>query len=420
MENCKEKLNYLLDLKKTNKEPNKIERDQFSCAWENLVVEEDYSDDAEYYLYNGFTYCGATPLYRFIRNSEDPLTKLDKFFSGKLYGTNCASTVPILFHLFTLMLNEKNRNMVLISEVIRRVPSALKNKEGKKYGQAGRSLKKYVLDELRVCEMPDFREMIESGLTYVCVKDFIENLDEIIEGLPYDGYSQKCQKNIEVLRTWMHPIATEPESKEKKIEETREVICEEKKYGDENDEDAEKKDHLDNESNTLPDKNGSEDYGKQEDLNRKDEIGRLQNIIKLLNSQISDIRQQLLFAESQLKTKEKNINILTQQLCEKEGVLSRVATELADAIKVKEETEKKMEIVQSELSQRLKMEDILTRDQEKQSDEMLNRLASKLKIEYRDFKDAIDLPMDNDLGENMREQLKNVFDILIKAGLAIK
>ena len=81
-------------------------------------------------------------LYRFIRNSEDPLTKLDKFFSGKLYGTNCASTVPILFHLFTLMLNEKNRNMVLISEVIRRVPSALKNKEGKKYGQAGRSLKK--------------------------------------------------------------------------------------------------------------------------------------------------------------------------------------------------------------------------------------------------------------------------------------
>ena len=174
----------------------------------------------------------------------------------------------------------------------------------------------------------------------------------------------------------MHPIATEPESKEKKIEETREVICEEKKYGDENDEDAEKKDHLDNESNTLPDKNGSEDYGKQEDLNRKDEIGRLQNIIKLLNSQISDIRQQLLFAESQLKTKEKNINILTQQLCKKEGVLSRVATELADAIKVKEETEKKMEIVQSELSQRIKMEDILTRDQEKQSDEMLNRLAT--------------------------------------------
>ena len=57
MENCKEKLNYLLDLKKTKKEPNKIERDQFSCAWENLVVEEDYSDDAEYYLYNGFTYC---------------------------------------------------------------------------------------------------------------------------------------------------------------------------------------------------------------------------------------------------------------------------------------------------------------------------------------------------------------------------
>ena len=65
------------------------------------------------------------------------------------------------------------------------------------------------------------------------------------------------------------------------------------------------------------------------------------------------------------------------------------------------------------------MIEALSRDRAKQSDEQLHRLASTLKVEYRDFKDAETLTMDCDLGENIREQLKNVFSILIKAGIKL-
>lgn len=74
----------------------------------------------------------------------------------------------------------------------------------------------------------------------------------------------------------------------------------------------------------------------------------------------------------------------------------------------------------NEISERNSMMDALVRDRNKQQDEQINRIASSLKVDYKDFKDAEKLEMDTDLGENMREQLKNVFAILIKAGIALE
>ena len=61
MDNYAEVLKYLIELKKKQKEPNKLERDQFTEAWTALLRNEGYSALAEEYLYRGFTYCGAVP-----------------------------------------------------------------------------------------------------------------------------------------------------------------------------------------------------------------------------------------------------------------------------------------------------------------------------------------------------------------------
>lgn len=74
----------------------------------------------------------------------------------------------------------------------------------------------------------------------------------------------------------------------------------------------------------------------------------------------------------------------------------------------------------AEISERVKMADVLSRDRSKQADETLQRLASKIRVEYRDFVDALDVPMSCDLGENLRLQLQSIFDILEKGGMKIK
>ena len=53
-------------------------------------------------------------------------------------------------------------------------------------------------------------------------------------------------------------------------------------------------------------------------------------------------------------------------------------------------------------------------------DGQLNAIASKLKTEYREFKDALDLEMTVEIGEILRDQLMRVFKILSKAGIDIE
>lgn len=47
----------------------------------------------------------------------------------------------------------------------------------------------------------------------------------------------------------------------------------------------------------------------------------------------------------------------------------------------------------------------------------LNRIARQIKTEYHDFKSAENTEMSIDLGENMRDQLKNIFAIFEKEGI---
>ncbi len=66
------------------------------------------------------------------------------------------------------------------------------------------------------------------------------------------------------------------------------------------------------------------------------------------------------------------------------------------------------------------MSEVLSRDRSRQADESLQRIASKIKVEYRDFMDAVDTPMTVDLGENLRLQLMSIFEILEKGGMKIE
>ena len=106
-------------------------------------------------------------------------------------------------------------------------------------------------------------------------------------------------------------------------------------------------------------------------------------------------------------------------LLSNEKKITTLSAELFSAKTAVEKQEKRIAQLEQEIQERMKLTEALSRDRAKQSDEAFNRLASRLRIEYRDFMDAVDIPMNRDLGENMREQLKNVFDILIKAGIAI-
>ena len=97
--------------------------------------------------------------------------------------------------------------------------------------------------------------------------------------------------------------------------------------------------------------------------------------------------------------------------------ISRLSENVSLLRKQIADLEMKLKDKESEIKERTKLADILSRDRAKQSEEVLNRLAAKLRVEYRDFLDAESMPMSVDLGENMRLQLKSIFDILKRMDL---
>ena len=418
MDNYVEVLNYLIELKKKKKDSNKLERDQYTEALNILLRNEGYSARTEGFLYKGFTYCGAVPVRDYIKNSEDRIAALNVIFNGKMYGENCASTVPLLFHLLTLFLNEETVDEAIISLLIKKIPTALKNKEGKLYGQADRALKKYLLDDLSSEVLPPFGELIDNGLKVIFAKEFVAAFDEIFAGMESDEFSKKCIRNIKLLQEWMHPVVQEsPEGEDIKAKEAPKtegetITCKTEESEVIHNEKA-AKDTAEITSGNLPLAESTENNVLEQRF--EDAKKKIETISKELEKQKAlyiSLKQQLEDVTSEKLR-------LAEVASVREGRIVSLSKELLSAKSTIDKLKQQVDQLEIELQERMKMMEAISRDRAKQSDEAIQRLASKLRVEYRDFMDAIDIPMNSDLGENMREQLKNVFNILIKAGITM-
>lgn len=143
------------------------------------------------------------------------------------------------------------------------------------------------------------------------------------------------------------------------------------------------------------------------------ELKNLRSEIKSKNHTIEEINKKL----NKTATNEKRQEDIIQNLLKDKSSLEIKNTELNTEIKDLNECISKMN---KEIEDRTQFAETISKNREKQSEEYLNKLASKLKVEYTDFYDARELNMTLDLGENMRAQLEAVFSILDKNGVKLK
>ena len=168
---------------------------------------------------------------------------------------------------------------------------------------------------------------------------------------------------------------------------------------------------------------------KQEiDVNSLDSI---LNQAKVLVSQLQQENDNQKKRITELKAKEHDNSLKLREVSkkledEKAAVaeLRRQKCELESKCQAKQhEIENKDRMLSekdAEIVERIRMSEVLSRDRSRQADESLQRIASKIRVEYRDFKDAVNTPMTVDLGENLRIQLQSVFEILEKGGMKIE
>lgn len=117
--------------------------------------------------------------------------------------------------------------------------------------------------------------------------------------------------------------------------------------------------------------------------------------------------------QAEITARQDTISTLRAKLMTAENEIVALHKEIADR-------EATISIKEAEIEERKTMAEVLSRDRAKQADELVQKMASRIRVEYQDFQDALGMEMTCDLGENLRLQLESVFDILEKGGMKFK
>lgn len=445
---CIDTLEYLLKIKseKKKKEPSKIERDQFCAAWVKLAVSEGYTERVERYLYNGVSYCGAKPFKEYIDQVENKEQVLQSFFAGKMYRTNAETTFRLVANLFALLLNDK-KSVDLVPVIIMRFPYACLKKDKKRLGNIDSILLKYFFAELD----PNVRlvPLAEMGIRKPAyITEFISEMGSALKKVDPSGLSKNKVSGMAKVNQWIE----EYRQFGRKVENTEVNFSKEevqtdsltKPAGDatlvvpKSTESTAVKPVVETQSPAIEKKSAvlgelvsiipavSEEHPSDID----DLIDLLIKARKLATALKNEGVQQKIKIDAlshALEREHEKLYHTNQQITDQQAAISALEKKLAvaegDILALRQDVAQRDAAIaekDAEIVERIKIADVLSRDRNKQADESLQRLASKIRVEYRDFLDARDIPMSCDLGENLRLQLQSIFDILEKGGMKIK
>lgn len=428
MEKYIEILDSLMKAKKEKKkkEPTIKEKEAFRSAWLSLVADAGLTGSAEQFLYEGFAFCGAEPFYAYLIQTEDQNATLAAMFSGKYYGIDSNVSFRLVAHLLALMLNN-NATRNILAPIIKRLPGACVNKDKKRLGTAEKMFEKYFLAELHpdveLCPLADI------GTKPVFIKEFVTLVSSIMDGIENAGSAKGVVvENIAKIRKWLADYDTSQSAStdtkaEQLIPASTIVAAEKVKIVSVADNPPEDRVQAPKVIVTQPKEEASVDMIAY----LTELLGKAAKATAVVKSESTQQRVKIDALTQTLESEQSKLRGANQQIADLQDTITELRKKLSaaegDIFVLRQTVEQRDAVIaekNAEIAERVKMAEVLSRDRSKQADESLQRLASKIRVEYRDFVDALDVPISCDLGENLRLQLQSIFDILEKGGMKFK
>ena len=406
----------LLQIKKKS-EASKADKNSFQNEWLSYVSEHGFNDTAEAFLYDGFSFLGMVPFITYLSKTNDKQETVNQLLSGKHFYRNKSITFKVMLHLLALLIEKLPDEKTLIMMVVRRLPELSINKEGKRLADMAKSVDKFFVKILSPETV--FPNLNSLGLRPAIIESFRKMMMEALRTLLAEGHSSPEELSIMVnIEKWLSDDDKLPEDADKSevnagaSHESTDMVH------------ADMPDNTSIQCSDYVDKAFSEN---SKTFTWRDGLSITANAIKQLEKELIRLQmnnENLLSENTRLKTERDNVQCALnreRECCEQQRTeISRLSEDVSLLRQQVAALEIKVKEKDTEIEERAKLADMLSRDRTKQSEEALKRLAAKLRVEYRDFLDAESLPMNADLGENMRLQLKSIFDILKKNGLSLE
>lgn len=385
-----EKLEQLIVIPKKS-EASKATRKDFKTEMINLLQEEGLSEKAEKYLWAGFSFCGAEPLFDFLNSKtrEEQLSIIDGLFKSNAYTKNEKSNgFKMCLSLLAYELNYCQDNSEIIGMLIKGCVGKYKKKDGSISKDNVKIIEKYfVLTLSAPAKLLNLNTLtIKPAIIHEFCRYIIESCSAIS--------GKKSAKQIEAVVDWLGTALTQPaKDNQNEIKTTVESSLTE---------------------TINPSSNGA---------TASDNSGSLLGMV----AQLKDLSA-LLFYRAEESVKEERVNQLLKaenketvaKLKVAENTVAELQNQLVDAESKLDIQSKQIAEYISEIERLKTVISVYSEDKQSSMDGQLNAIASKLKTEYSEFKDALELDMTAEIGEILRDQLMRVFKILSKAGIDIE
>lgn len=389
-ENVKKQAYAVLDKLCKKHKKNKAEHDAYTKCFKLLLTEDGYTEAIEQYFFEGFYCLGAKPLYQYVISRENCIDGFQQIIRGKRFSSSKNSNDPkkrfsFLLEFLYWCFSEKNVKTLLASQVITQITRYAKNARNQYLGSFQSKCWKYFSEPCLKIPGIQFPHMDNLGLSEEIKNEFIYIISMSLEKVNLDMDNINAKRMYQWLgKNIDNSSCGLSQSSSKKYYENESVV------------------------------NGLETQAQSTNNNQ------LKNQIENLKKQLADeIRKNKEQERSKIQLEDKNkkqdeqIEFLLGQTKKHEVLENQLLSEI-------EVMKKKLNEMRQSVQTYKENYTVISGDNEGKFREFKSKLAGSLKNEYADFLEAEDLKMDADLGENMRYQLRSVFDILKKHDIDLK
>ena len=417
----------------------------------SLLSEEGFSSSAIKYLKSGFSFAGAKPVAIYLKKLSErqrgaEIAKL--LASGLFCGGDKLTAFRFGISLSAYSLAWFGEDQRILISLIKVLPIVSKNKEKQLLKDAPKIFEKYFLAV--ISDSTQFPSLDVSELKDIHITEYRKMLGEILNKV-----STKYRDQALRLEAWIGGIKISKDSSAPgqlsvigvKGKEVHNVISRKSDFTAASVESCNKTSDV----ITVPVSEDStqnvSDHPIENDpkkavtpLSKKELLDAVtllesfserlketifkwtftQNELETAKQKITELTREIQQSKAQLDSEKKQSEQLSEELACRSKTIMDLRGQILEAKEAIARLEHQIKETSEENGRLNSIISVYSSDKQSSKTEQLNAIASKLKSEYRDFKDVENEEMSIDLGENFRFQLQSVFKIITKAGIDVE
>lgn len=410
-----------ITISKKKNEMSFTRKREFRTELEDALKEEGLSENTERYIFTCASLGSGVSFFNWIRNMDE--VQINELYTqlistkGFLANAGMNSARFLLTLIISVMVDDK-KFYYITADAIKRVPGLLLTKDGKISANTNKIVIYNFIDYART-----YRKWValkELDLTETEKREFLSIIKKALD--EYKPKNEDQQYAYKSLSDWLKnevrdlEVSSDTANNENNLSEAVTDTAEKQSLQTNNPEAQGESDSQQSPENkgdsseTITEKKGS----------ASKKLMELALYMEAIEAENDKVKKELAASKHERGNLQRLYDRARQNIQEKEDIIAGLEHTISEAQKQIDEKEKKIEELEISIQKQSDVYTIYSTDTESRHAEKMNALAAKLKGEYIDFLESKTMDMTIDLGLNLRDQLEDVFNILIKNGINIK